>query len=122
MDKKELGAKLGVAIETAENWAVDGWRMTFGNRDVEISSLKKAEESPMTFVYREEAVSYWRQIDEMGQETAAQGKKAMAALDNDDLKAAADAVYFARFIEKRINKETPTWGPITDELMRRADE
>ncbi|MBF0453429.1 MAG: hypothetical protein HQL72_01275 [Magnetococcales bacterium] len=103
--------QLDKAINEASNWAVSGWKMTFGPRHVEVNSLKEANALAESFHNRLEAISYWVDVETVGAETAEQGKKAKVALEKGDVKGAVNAVYFARYLEKRINDETPTWGP-----------
>ena len=81
------------AIEHSLKWAETGWGMTFGDRQVNVGSLKEAEELPPHFVYREEALNYWKQVQLTGSDAAASGKKALAALEREDFKGAEDFVY-----------------------------
>lgn len=103
---------LDKAIVEAENWANTGWKVTFGSRNVEVNSIKEAAELKPSFHNRLEAVSYWDDVNTVGGETAAYGRKAKESLGKGDLHGAKNALYFARFIEKRINEDTPTWGPV----------
>jgi hypothetical protein len=104
--------QLDQAIKDASNWAVKGWNMTFGSRNVAVNSLEKAEELELSFPNRLEAISYWVDVDTVGKETASHGEKAKEALLNGDLGVAINAVYLARYMEKRIHDGTPTWGPV----------
>lgn len=104
--------QLDSAINTASTWAVTGWGMTFGSRHVAVNSLAEAQALKDNFPNRLEALSYWVDVDTVGKETAEQGKKAKVALESGDLGAAKNAVYFARYLEKRIQESTPTWGPV----------
>jgi hypothetical protein len=104
--------QLDQAIKEASNWAVTGWNMTFGSRNVAVNSLKEAKELKQSFPNRLEAISYWVDVDTVGKETASHGKKAKEALLNGELGTAKNALYLARYLEKRINEDTPTWGPI----------
>ena len=103
--------QLDKAIDGATNWAVTGWTVTFGNRNVEVNSLKEAEALKDSFPNHLEALSYWQDVNTIGQETTVLGNKAKDALSNGDLGAAKNAIYLARYMEKRINSATPTWGP-----------
>lgn len=116
MDTKQLIAAVEKATHDATNWAVTGWEMRWGMNQVPVNSLAEAEAKPATFVNRQEALSYWTAINEMGTECAAYGQKAVAALKTGDIGAAANAVYFAKFTEKKFNKQIPTWGQLSDTL------
>jgi hypothetical protein len=116
MDTKELIAEVAKATEEASNWAVVGWEMRWGMNQVPVNSLKEAQAKPATFVNRQEALSYWTDIEQIGAECAACGEKAKKGLETGDLQAAANAIYFAKFTEKKFNKATPTWGALSDKL------
>ncbi|MBF0170755.1 MAG: hypothetical protein HQK87_06675 [Nitrospinae bacterium] len=116
MDTKQLIAAVRKACDEATNWAVTGWEMRWGMNQVPVNTLAEAKAKPATFVNRQEALAYWSDIEEMGAECAACGTKALAALEKGDLGAAANAVYFAKFTEKKFNKQTPTWGSLSDTL------
>jgi hypothetical protein len=104
--------QLDKAIATASSWAVTGWSMTFGSRNVAVNSLQEANDLKNSFPNRLEAISYWSDVETVGHETADHGKKAKDALANGDVGAAKNLVYLARYMEKRINDDTPTWGPV----------
>ncbi len=116
MDTKQLIAAVEQATESARNWAVTGWEMRWGMNQVPVNSLAEAKAKPATFVNRQEALAYWSYIEEVGAECAASGDKAVAALKAGDTGAAANAVYLAKFNEKKFNKQTPTWGELSDML------
>jgi hypothetical protein len=116
MDTKALIEKVDAATKTTANWATAGWPVTFGNRNTPVNSLPEAEATNDTFVNRQEALSYWKTVAELGRMCVTQGEKAKAALESGDIQAAADAVYYAKFWEHRLNKELPTWGAVSDEL------
>ena len=116
MDTTQLIAAVEKACDEATNWAVTGWEMRWGMNQIAVNSLAEAKAKPATFVNRQEALSYWTAIEEIGAECAASGQKALAALKVGDLGAAANAVYFAKFTEKKFNKQTPTWGALSDTL------
>jgi hypothetical protein len=103
--------ELDKAIDKASSWAVTGWSMTFGNRNVPVNSLQDAQILKNSFPNRLEALSYWEDIELLGQETAEHGKKAKAALEQGDLHGAKNSLYLACYLEKRINENSPTWGP-----------
>ncbi|MBF0358789.1 MAG: hypothetical protein HQL70_09285 [Magnetococcales bacterium] len=104
--------QLDKAIATASNWAVTGWSMTFGNRHVAVNSLQEAKDLENSFPNRLEALSYWKDVDTVGKETASHGEKAKDALANGDIGAAKNSIYLASYMEKRINDKSPTWGPV----------
>ncbi|MBF0310670.1 MAG: hypothetical protein HQL56_14195 [Magnetococcales bacterium] len=120
MEQSALAQALESAISRAEGWAVNGWKVTFGPGNVEVNSLSAARTTPANFVYRQEAISYWQNIEMAGVETAAQGRKALEALSRNDLHAAGNALYLAVFLEKKINSGTPTWGPVQALLQKQA--
>ncbi|MBF0446076.1 MAG: hypothetical protein HQL68_10850 [Magnetococcales bacterium] len=104
--------KLEQAIKEASNWATTGWSMTFGSRNVAVNSLKEAQELKETFPNRPEAINYWVDVETVGKETASHGEKAKVALQNGEVATAINSIYFARYLEKRIRDNTPTWGPV----------
>ncbi|MBF0447899.1 MAG: hypothetical protein HQL67_06830 [Magnetococcales bacterium] len=112
--------QLDKSISEAENWATTGWKVTFGSRDVEINSIAEAEALKESFQNRLEAINYWRDIENLGSETAQIGRKAKTALEKGDVKAAINSVYFARYLEKRINEKAPTWSAALSALEASA--
>jgi hypothetical protein len=103
--------KLDQAIKEASSWAVTGWSMTFGSRNVAVNSLKEAQELKPSFPNRPEAISYWVDVEVVGKETASHGEKAKEAILKGEFGVAKNSLYLARYLEKRINDNTPTWGP-----------
>ena len=101
---------LSEAINQSLKWAESGWNITFGPREVKVPSLKEALELPDTFSFKLEAVSYWKRVEEAGQEAAQSGEKAQTALSQGDQKKALDAIYLATFIESPYNKYIETWS------------
>ena len=85
------------AIEISRNWAKTGWSVTFGPRNTEVLSLEQAKALPKNFLFREEAVNYWRQAQLTGNDAADSGEKALKALKSGNLSVAADALYFSQY-------------------------
>lgn len=106
------------AINLSSSWAQTGWKTSFGERGVEACSLPEALELASNFVYREEAVDYWTQVQLIGGDAAESGKKALDALKNGDLKRAEDSVYFSMYIEKPYAPNSNTWGPVHEALKQ----
>ena len=100
------------AIASSRKWAETGWPVTFGPRNVELSSLKQAESQPKNFIFRLEAINYWKQAKLTGNEAADSGQKALDALKNGNLSAAENALYFCQFIEKPFAEDAKTWLPL----------
>ncbi|MBF0368755.1 MAG: hypothetical protein HQL52_04780 [Magnetococcales bacterium] len=121
MDKQQLLDQLSAAIGEARKWAETGWPMTFGRRDNAIPSLRVAEALPKNMVNRSEAVSYWQCMAEVGEETAAQGEKALQAAKDEAWSTAEGALYYAVFMEKRLTKPTETWRPVWEAVKARAE-
>ncbi|MBF0278726.1 MAG: hypothetical protein HQM13_13080 [SAR324 cluster bacterium] len=118
---QELIQQVKEAIDRSVNWAETGWHITFGPRRTEVLSLPEAEKMPRTFVYREEAVNYWKQVQLTGEDAAASGKKALLALENNNLKAAEDALYFCQYLEKPFTKEAQTWLPVHQAIKKKME-
>lgn len=106
----DLIAKIERAIESSRSWASVGWEMRWGMRQEPVSSLPAALSEPETSVHRYEALNYWRDVEEMGAECAEYGLKALEAARAGEMEKVVDALYYAKYVEKRINKQTPTWG------------
>ncbi|MEO5367815.1 MAG: hypothetical protein H7831_15930 [Magnetococcus sp. WYHC-3] len=114
MDKAQLLQAVEKSIAEARAWADSGWPMTFGGRGEAVNSLGEAEAKSERFVYRQEAINYWRDVQEMGEECAASAEKAKAALESGSPQRAADQLYFASFVEKRTNMvgRSPLFDPL----------
>ena len=106
------------AIAYSGSWAEKGWPVTFGPNNIEVSSLKQAQALPRNFVYRDEAVNYWQQVLLTGNDTAGAGRKALAALQEGNLQAAADALYLSQYIEKPFAASSATWAPLYEALKQ----
>ena len=119
---QDLIQKVQKAIEGSSNWAETGWKVTFGPRGTEVSSLQQALELPNTFVYREEAVNYWKQVELTGEDAAASGKKALDALEKNNLNAAEDALYFCQYLEKPFAKDALTWQPLHEAVKKELNK
>ncbi len=110
------------AISGSRKWAETGWSVKFGPRRVEVSSLKEAQALPKSFVYRQEAISYWNQANLTGNEAADSGEKALAALRNNDIAVAGDVLYFCQFIEKPFAESAKTWLPLYETFQQKRAE
>ena len=106
---EDLIKKTEAAIDNSLHWAERGWSATFGPRQTEINSLQAAEELPDTFVYRMEAINYWKQARLTGHDAGVSGKKALASLKKGDLKDAEDHLYFSQYVEKPFEEFSKTW-------------
>ena len=107
---EELIEKTEKAIELSMNWAKNGWDVSFGPRQTKVNSLEEAERLDKTFVYKDEAVNYWKQARLTGYDAGISGEKALEALKNEDLKSAEDHLYFCQYIEKPFADFSKTWG------------
>jgi hypothetical protein len=109
---EEMIVMVEKAIEASKHWHETGWPAAFGNRQVEVGSLKAAEALPRNVVCREEAINYWRQVRLTGQDSAEAGQKALDALKNGRLADADDALYLCQYIEKPFELQARTWHPV----------
>ena len=91
---EDLIKKTEAAIDDSMHWAETGWTVTFGPRQTEINSLQAAEELPETFVYRSEAINYWKQARLTGYDAGVSGLKALESLKKGDLKDEEDHLRF----------------------------
>lgn len=105
------------ALDRTSKWAEAGWTARFGPRAVAVSSLKEAMALPRTAVYGEEARNYWRQVVLTAEDSSAYGRKALEALRAGDIRKAADALYFAHYMEKPIAEYSRTWLPVYEAAM-----
>ncbi len=106
---EDLIKKTEAAIDNSLHWAERGWSATFGPRQTEINSLQAAEELPETFVYRMEAINYWKQARLTGNDAGVSGQKALESLKKGDLKDAEDHLYFSQYVEKPFEEFSKTW-------------
>jgi hypothetical protein len=112
MDPKAIATDIEQALHTTRSWAETGWPMTFGKQLRPVHSLAAASALEESFVYRLEAVSYWRRAQEAGGEVATWGERALAAVLKGDLQDADDSLYFAMYLERPLRGEAPVWGPV----------
>ena len=116
---KELIEKTEKAIELSMNWAKNGWDVSFGPRQTKVNSLEEAEGLDKTFVYRDEAVNYWKQARLTGYDAGISGQKALEALKNEDLKSAEDHLYFCQYIEKPFADSSKTWAGLYKDVKEK---
>lgn len=113
---QDLIQEIKQAIETSNKWAETGWEMKFGPRNESVNSLKDAEALPHGHAFKMEAIAYWIRVKQAGEECSEYGKKAIEALEKNNVKAADDALYYAHFVEKFYEKQTQTWTPIYNKV------
>lgn len=112
MDIKAISTDIEKALQVSKTWAETGWPMTFGKQLRPVNTIKEADALEESFVYRLEAISYWRRAKEAGAEAASWGERALASLKKGDLKDADDSLYFAVYLERPIRGDAPVWGPV----------
>ena len=110
------------AVEHSRKWAENGWSMGFGPKSAPVNSLKEAEALPVSFIYREEAVNYWRQVRLMGNDAADSGEKALEALKKGDIDAAEKALYLSVYIERPYEMYASGWKSLYDALKGKMAE
>jgi hypothetical protein len=113
---KNLEQQLQRAIDRSRQWAIDGWPVTFGDREVVVSSLHQAQNLPANAVHRLAAVGYWQNVAQIGLEAATRGEKALKHLADNDLQATEAAVYYASYLERPLAEHTRTWEPVLKSL------
>jgi hypothetical protein len=118
---EDLISQVQEAITCSRNWADKGWTVTFGPRNVEVSSLKAAQSLPGNFIFRDEAVNYWKQARLMGNDSADAGQKALDALKSGNLQAADDALYLSQYIEKPFAEHARTWWPLYEAFQAKRE-
>ena len=116
---EELIEKTEKAIESSMNWAKNGWDVSFGPRHTKVNSLEEAEGLDKTFVYKDEAVNYWKQARLTGYDAGISGQKALEALKNKDLKSAEDHLYFCQYIEKPFADSSKTWADLYKDVKEK---
>ena len=116
---EELIKKTEKAIELSMNWAKNGWDVSFGPRQTKVTSLEEAEGLDKTFVYKDEAVNYWKQARLTGYDAGVSGQKALEALKNEDLKSAEDHLYFCQYIEKPFADSSKTWAGLYKDVKEK---
>ncbi len=112
MDTSAFVQQLETAIADSRRWAESGWPMFFGRNNVAVPSMHAAQQQSERFVNRQEAISYWRDVVDAGNESAQQGERAKRAMLQGDRRLAEGALYCAAFIEKRLNRPSATWEPL----------
>ena len=110
------------AVGLSRKWAENGWNMGFGPKNVPVTSLKEAEALPVSFIYREESVNYWRQVRLMGDDAADSGEKAVEALKNSDVDTAEKALYLSSYIERPYENYTSSWKSLYETLKEKMAE
>ena len=113
---KDIEQQLQQAIDRSRQWAIDGWPVTFGEREVVVSSLHQAQDLPANAVHRLVAIGYWQNVAQTGIEAATWGEKAMQQLVDNDIQAAEAAVYYACYLERPLAGHTMTWEPVLKSL------
>ena len=108
------------AIECSRHWAEKGWTVTFGSRNVAVSSLKEAQALEKSVIFRDEALNYWKQAEMTGNDAADSGVMGVAALKSNKLGAADDAFYLCRYIEKPFAESAGTWAPLYEAFKERV--
>ena len=101
------------------NWAKNGWDVSFGPRQTKVTSREEAEGLDKTFVYKDEAVNYWKQARLTGYDAGISGQKALEALKNEDLKSAEDHLYFCQYIEKPFADSSKTWADLYKDVKEK---
>ncbi len=117
---QDIKTKVKEAIDRSMKWAETGWETSFGPRKTPVNTLKDAQELPDTFTFKLEAVGHWERIKEAGEECAECGKKALKALEKGDMKGTIDSVYCAQYLEKFYEKQSKTWKPVYEEMLKQA--
>ena len=114
-DLIELASK---AVDRSLQWAQIGWPVTFGRKGKEVSSLQGAQELPENDIYREEALDYWSNVELLGQDAAAYGRKSISFLEKGELKAAESLIYQALYTERPCARYSTTWGIVHDSVVK----
>ncbi|NTW83363.1 MAG: hypothetical protein HGB36_08365 [Chlorobiaceae bacterium] len=116
---EDVISEIQKAVDNSRHWSETGWTVTFGSRNIEISSLKQAEALPRNSAIRLEAINYWKQARLTGNDSGDWGDKAVAAMQAGDIKSASDALYFSQFIEKPFVESASTWLPLYESFIAR---
>jgi len=109
MNPQELKSSITEAIAKSQGWHTNGWKTTFGPRNVEVNNLEEAEKLPRTFNNRLEAISYWNNVKNASEEVVEWGNRALASLEKNDMRDVEDSVYCAVVIERPVLHGAPTW-------------
>ena len=119
---EDIIPRIEEAVERSRKWAANGWNMGFGPKNAAVTCLKEAEALPVSFIYREESVNYWRQIRLMGNDAADSGEKAIEALKKGDIDAAEKALYLSAYIERPYEMYTSDWKALYDAIKGKMEE
>jgi len=117
---EDLIKRVEAGVARSLKWAETGWRVTFGRDGVVVSSLTQARVLPEHFIYREEALDYWHNIEQLGRDAAAYGEKAIRCLEKNDVKRAEDFIYQACYIERPCEQYSATWKTLHELVCQRA--
>ncbi len=119
---EDIIPRIEEAVESSRKWAENGWNMGFGPKSVAVTTLKEAEALPVSFIYREDSVNYWRQVQLMGNDAADSGEKAVEALKNGDIDAAEKALYLSSYIERPCEQYTSAWKSLYEAVKEKMEE
>ena len=119
---EDMIPRIEEAVERSRKWAEHGWNMGFGPKNAAVVSLEEAEALPVSFIYREESVNYWRQVQLMGNDAADSGEKALDALKKGDIDAAEKALYLSAYIERPYEMYTSDWKSLYGALKGKMVE
>ena len=119
MMSADLKKMVKESLERSRKWAEDGWKVTFGPRQLEISSLQHALDLPLEAPNREEAIGYWKNVEGISEEVSLYLEAALADLEKGDLKAAENKLYFAQYYEKPLEQYTKTSKPVYESILKR---
>ena len=117
---EDLIGQVEEAVERSSNWASTGWKMNFGERALEANSIEEAKPLPNSFVFREEAVNYWNQVELSSKDAADAGKQALEALKKGDMRRAVDSVYLSLYIERPYAFGSKTWKSVYEAIQNEA--
>ena len=110
--------QLKSAIQKAKNWALEGWKVTFGPHGYEVNSIKQAMALPREFPYRQEAVGYWKNVEGLSREVIKHLEGALSAVEKGNRKEAEDKLYFAQYYERPIERFSNSSKPMYDSFMK----
>lgn len=114
---RQLSQQLRQAIDRSREWAAQGWPISFGHREVLVSSLAQAEALAAAEMCRPAAINYWRLVAELGEQTATWGEKALVRQAARDFVGAANALYYAAYLERQLGSRAGTWQVLVDSLQ-----
>ncbi|MDP6246615.1 MAG: hypothetical protein QF560_01695 [SAR324 cluster bacterium] len=117
---EDLIGQVEEAVALSRNWAHKGWEMNFGDRALNANSLSEAKALPRSFVFREEAINYWNQVELSSKDATEAGTQALEALKSDDLRSALDSVYLSLYIERPYAFGSKTWKSVYESVQNEA--